>query len=141
MQSDVVTARDDFVLDAVATPVGDTVTIGVITLDGAKHELTVGSNAEGTSRWVQAAGNPQIFSISSWAGDWTVAEVSKFQKKKDGDKDKDEAGGEGEPPDMPGMPGMAPYTPPPVERPQIPRFVDDPLRSFVPGAWGKWSGQ
>jgi len=84
----------------------------VITLDdGGKRELAVGSNAEGTSRWVQAAGNPQIFSISSWAGDWTVAEVAKFQKKKDDkdkDKDKDAAGGEGEAPDMHGMPGMPP---------------------------------
>ena len=81
----------------------------VITLDdGAKRELAVGSNAEGTSRWVQAAGNPQIFSISSWAGDWTVAEVSKFQKKKDDDKAKaDEAGGD-DAPEMPGMPGMPP---------------------------------
>lgn len=64
----------------------------VITLDdGAKRELAVGSNAEGTSRWVQTAGNDQIFSISSWAGDWTVAEVSKFQKKKDDDKTKGDA--------------------------------------------------
>ncbi len=61
----------------------------VITLeDGGKRELSVGSNAEGTSRWVKAGDNGQIFSISSWAGDWTTAEPSKFQKKKD-DKDKD----------------------------------------------------
>lgn len=86
----------------------------VITLDdGAKRELAVGSNAEGTSRWVQAAGNPQIFSISSWAGDWTVAEVSKFQKKKDDAKDKgDDAGGA----EAPGMPGM----PPGMDMPDMP---------------------
>jgi len=89
----------------------------VFTLDdGAKRELAVGSNAEGTSRWVQAAGNPQIFSISSWAADWTVAEVSKFQKKKDGDKDKAEEGGEEAPEGMPGMPGM----PPGMEMPDMP---------------------
>lgn len=64
----------------------------VITLeDGAKRELSVGSNAEGTSRWVKTAGNDQIYSISSWAGDWTTAEPSKFQKKEDKDK-KDAAG-------------------------------------------------
>ncbi|HEY6725350.1 MAG TPA: DUF4340 domain-containing protein [Polyangiaceae bacterium] len=96
-----------------AEPVGHL----VFTLDdGAKRELAVGSNAEGTSRWVQAAGNPQIFSISSWAADWTVAEVSKFQKKKDDDKAKgDDAGGE-EAPEMPGMPGM----PPGMEMPDMP---------------------
>lgn len=60
----------------------------VITLDdGAKRELLVGSNAEGTSRWVKKPDSEQIFSISSWAGDWTTAELSKFQKK-DTDKDK-----------------------------------------------------
>ena len=92
----------------------------VITLDdGGKREISVGSNAEGTSRWVLAAGNPQIFSISSWAGDWTVAEPSKFQKKKD-DKGKDDAGGE-EAPEMPGMPGMGmPGMPPGMEMPDMP---------------------
>ena len=83
----------------------------VITLkDGAKRELSVGSNAEGTSRWVQAGGEAQIFSISSWAGDWTTAEMSKFQKKDDKDKDDDAGGPEGMPgmPNMPNMPSMPP---------------------------------
>ena len=44
-------------------------------------------DAEGTSRWVKKPDSEQIFSISSWAGDWTTAELSKFQKK-DTDKDK-----------------------------------------------------
>jgi hypothetical protein len=82
-----------------------------ITLDdGAKKTLNVGSNAEGSSRWVKADGE-QIYSISSWAGDWATADVEKFQdKKKDGDKkdgeaeDADEPGAE-EDEDMP-MPPM-----------------------------------
>ena len=73
----------------------------MITLeDGAKRELLVGSNAEGTSRWVKKPDSEQIFSISSWAGDWATAELSKFQKKDDKDKGKDEATeGADEPPD------------------------------------------
>lgn len=88
--------------------------VGSVTItleDGGKRELLIGSNAEGTSRWVKKPDDSQIFSISSWAGDWTTAEVSKFQKKKDDDKDEgdDEAGGP--PPGMP--PGMAPPGMPP----------------------------
>jgi hypothetical protein len=53
----------------------------VITLkDGAKREVKVGSTAEGTSRWVQASGLPEIVSISSWAAEWATAEPKKFQK-------------------------------------------------------------
>ncbi len=80
-----------------------------ITLDdGAKRELSVGSNAEGTSRWVKADGD-QIYSISSWAGDWATADVEKFQdKKKDDDKDEDAEGAPGGMPDMPGMPDGMP---------------------------------
>jgi hypothetical protein len=79
----------------------------VITLeDGAKRELSVGSNAEGTSRWVQAAGNPQIFSISSWAGDWTTAEPKKFEKKDESETDAGDESDEDSPAGMPGMPTM-----------------------------------
>jgi hypothetical protein len=57
--------------------------------DGAKREVKVGANAEGSSRWVQATGHEELLSISSWAADWATAEPKKFQKaeeKKDGDK-------------------------------------------------------
>ncbi|HLV65926.1 MAG TPA: DUF4340 domain-containing protein [Polyangiaceae bacterium] len=53
--------------------------------DGGKKEIAVGANAEGASRWVTVSGKDEIFSISSWAGDWAIAEPKKFQKaeKKD----------------------------------------------------------
>jgi hypothetical protein len=79
----------------------------VITLsDGAKREVKVGANAEGSSRWIRASGHDEIFSISSWAADWATAEPKKFQKpeKKDKDKDKDKDGDDAA--EMPGMPGM-----------------------------------
>lgn len=61
----------------------------VITLnDGAKRELKVGATAEGSARWAQASGLPELVSISSWTADWAMAEPKKFQKaeeKKDDD--------------------------------------------------------
>ncbi len=70
--------------------------------DGAKREVQVGANAEGTSRWIKATGHEDIFSISSWAADWAVAEPKKFQKPDDKKKDKDKGKDADEPP--PGMP-------------------------------------
>lgn len=56
----------------------------VVSLEGGeKREVHFGANAEGSSRWAVIPGNPQIYSISSWASDWAFAEESKFQKKKD----------------------------------------------------------
>lgn len=82
------TAEDAGLAEPVATL---TITLD----DGAKRELYVGSNAEGSSRWVKTDGD-QIYSISSWAGDWTTADVEKFQeKKKDDKKDDDKADDEG----------------------------------------------
>lgn len=49
--------------------------------DGAKRDVAVGSNAEGTSRWVKVTGSDEIWSISSWAADWAIAEPKKFQKE------------------------------------------------------------
>ncbi len=68
----------------------------VMTLkDGAKREVAVGANAEGSSRWVKVSGSEEIWSISSWAADWATSELKKFQKeKKDQDKDKKPAGGD-----------------------------------------------
>jgi Domain of unknown function (DUF4340) len=65
-------------------------TIQMTLKDGAKRDVAVGSNAEGSSRWVKVTGSDDIWSISSWAADWAVAEPKKFQKEsKDKDKDKD----------------------------------------------------
>ncbi len=80
--------------------------------DGAKRDVAVGANAEGTSRWVKVTGSDEIWSISSWAADWAVAEEKKFQKEsKDKDKKADAgkpAGGTppGMPPGMPNPHGM-----------------------------------
>jgi hypothetical protein len=68
--------------------------------DGAERVLFVGDNSEGTSRWIQKKGETEIWSISSWAADWAVADAEKFSKKAD-----DAA--PSPPPQMPmGMPGM-----------------------------------
>ncbi|HYP89917.1 MAG TPA: DUF4340 domain-containing protein, partial [Polyangiaceae bacterium] len=77
--------------------------------DGAKRDVAVGTTAEGTSRWVKVTGSDEIWSISSWAADWAVAEEKKFQKDKD--KDKKDA----KPPG--GMPGMPPGMPPGMGNP------------------------
>lgn len=75
----------------------------VITLEsGEKREIVFGGTAEGSSRWAKLADKEAIYAISSWASDWAFAEESKFQKKKDGEK---EEGGEA--PDLEGM-GMPP---------------------------------
>jgi hypothetical protein len=57
--------------------------------DGGKTTVTFGSTAE-SNRWIQKNGAGQIWSVSSWAGDWATANVDKFQKteeKKDDKKD------------------------------------------------------
>lgn len=51
-------------------------------------ELLVGDNAEGNTRYVKTPDNAQIFTISSWAADWSTANLDKFQEeKKDDAKD------------------------------------------------------
>lgn len=79
-----------------------------ITLDdGAKRTLIFGSNAEGSSRWAKDPNKDQIYSVSSWAADWAVAEPKKFEKGADADKA--EAGDpHGMPMQMPGMPAGHP---------------------------------
>jgi hypothetical protein len=81
-------------------------TVQLTLKDGAKRDVAVGSNAEGSSRWVKATGSDEIWSISSWAADWATAEEKKFQKENDKDKKKPEGGAApaGMPPGMP--PGM-----------------------------------
>jgi len=85
-------------------------TIDMTLKDGAKRNVTVGSNAEGSSRWVKVTGSDEIWSISSWAADWATAEEKKFQKDKDKDK-KTAGGGDGHPGMPPGM-GMPMGMPP-----------------------------
>lgn len=79
--------------------------------DGAKRDVSIGATAEGSSRWAKVSGSDDIWSISSWAADWGMAEEKKFQKEKDKDKKdkKADAAPEGAPPGMP--PGMPPGHP------------------------------
>jgi len=83
-------------------------TIQMTLKDGAKRDVAVGANAEGSSRWVKVTGSDDIWSISSWAADWATAEQKKFQKEsKDKDKkDKDKTAASSAPAGMP--PGMPP---------------------------------
>jgi Domain of unknown function (DUF4340) len=83
-----------------------------LTGGSGKYVVQTGGISEGTSRWILANTSPQIFGVSSWTADWTTAEVSKFQEKKDDKNKKDEgAAPEGEEPEdapaiqMPGHDG------------------------------------
>jgi hypothetical protein len=58
---------------------------------GAKHVIDFGGAADGTNRWARKAGEPEIFTVSSWAGDWATANVDKFAKA---DEKKDEKKGD-----------------------------------------------
>ncbi len=87
------------------TPAG---TITFTLDDGAKKTLHFGGTAEGTSRWAQLEGNEELVSVGSWAADWALANIEKFQET---DKDKEKGGdmqldmpGMGMPPGMQGMP-------------------------------------
>jgi hypothetical protein len=85
-----------------------TASVTFILEDGAHKVVKLGKIAEGTNRWVSADGNPEAFSISSYAADWVTADVEKFQKPEDkkGDKkDKGSAPAGGPPPDMGAMMG------------------------------------
>lgn len=59
---------------------------------GAKHVLLVGDSAEGGTRYVKTADGAQIYTVSSWAGDWATGGVDKFQEKDESkpDEKKDE---------------------------------------------------
>lgn len=72
--------------------------------DGGKKQVELGATAEGQSRWARVSGKDEFFSISSWAGDWAMAQPSKFEE---GDKAAAPANPHGDG-DMPGMPGMPP---------------------------------
>jgi hypothetical protein len=68
------------------TPVA-TLTFGL--KDGGKQVVMLGTTAE-SNRWMKKSGSDEIWSVSSWAGDWATAGPDKFQKpeeKKDDKKD------------------------------------------------------
>lgn len=70
--------------------------------DGNKFDLALG-NLEASNRWVRRKGADETVSISSWAADWVVKGVEKFQDRKDAPP-----AGSGAP-EAPGMPpGMPP---------------------------------
>ena len=48
--------------------------------DGTARYVVTFGTAEGTNRWARKNGSDEIFSVSSWAGDWATANVDKFQK-------------------------------------------------------------
>jgi hypothetical protein len=48
--------------------------------NGGTLKLNVGKATSSSGRYVQKEGNPTIFTVSSWAGDWASAAQSKFQK-------------------------------------------------------------
>jgi hypothetical protein len=57
--------------------------------EGGTIKMLVGGISTGTSRYAQKDGNPTIFTVNSFAGDWATAALSKFQKpeaSKDGGK-------------------------------------------------------
>jgi len=52
-----------------------------VTIGEAKTEIAFGSSAEGSSRFAKLPSQSEIYTVSSWAADWAVADESKFQKK------------------------------------------------------------
>jgi Domain of unknown function (DUF4340) len=73
----------EFGEDKKASEVGLEPPKGVLTIelkDGAKQVVQVGDTSEGTNRWVKVSGHEGIYSISSWASDWVVGDVSRYQE-------------------------------------------------------------
>jgi hypothetical protein len=75
--------------------------------DGGKRVIMLGSTAEGTSRWAKKDGDPQIYSVSSFAAEWITSDDKKFQKpeEKKGDA------GTAAPAEMPNPHMMNPHSP------------------------------
>jgi hypothetical protein len=55
-------------------------TLTITLEDGARKVLKLGKPAESSSRWATTAGNPEAFTISSYAADWVTSDVDKYQK-------------------------------------------------------------
>ena len=51
--------------------------------NAGKYVLKVGKTQSGTARYAQKDGNDTIYVIPSWAADWAIADVTKFQKPAD----------------------------------------------------------
>lgn len=126
-----------------------TATVAISLEDGGKRILKVGDKAEGSSRWVQVPDNATIYSISSWAADWSTAEADKFQekeKKKDEDKD-DEGDDKSDKPASPhnphGQPAKQPVTPTPSStkaKKPAPAASKKPAKAAHPAAKPKGAG-
>lgn len=73
----------DFGDDVQLSDVGLDAPVATVTVElkgGTGHyELRVGATADGSNRWVVSNASPQVFSISSWAANWAVAEPEKFK--------------------------------------------------------------
>lgn len=77
--------------------------------NAGKYTINVGKTSTGSSRYALKDGDPIKYVIGSWAADWAVAKVEKFQKP---DPKKADAGAAPPPPPMGGgMPGMPPGMP------------------------------
>lgn len=57
-----------------------TATLTVTLEDGAKRVLKLGKTGESSNRWATTEGNPEAFTISSYAADWVTSDVDKYQK-------------------------------------------------------------
>ena len=55
-------------------------TLTVTLEDGAKRVLKLGKAGESSNRWATTEGNPEAFTISSYAADWATSDVDKYQK-------------------------------------------------------------
>jgi|RhiMethySRZTD1v2_1073278.scaffolds.fasta_scaffold277365_1 uncharacterized protein DUF4340 len=55
--------------------------------EGGTIKILVGNTSVGTSRYAQKDGNPTVFTINSFTGDWATAALSKFQKPEAAGKD------------------------------------------------------
>jgi len=64
-----------------------TATLVVTLEDGARKVLKLGK-ADSSNRWVTTEGNPESFTISSYAADWATGDVDKYQKPEDKKDDK-----------------------------------------------------
>jgi len=57
-----------------------TATLTVTLEDGARRVLKLGKTGESSNRWATTEGNPEAFTISSYAADWVTSNVDKYQK-------------------------------------------------------------
>jgi hypothetical protein len=56
--------------------------------DGARKVIKLGKPGESSSRWATTEGNPEAFTISSYAADWVTGDVDKYQKPEEKKDDK-----------------------------------------------------